>query len=335
MKPLAASFFAILLLLAPCAAQDNDPNQVNLDALAANAKSFVESYNKGDHDALAKLFLPEGEIVLPNGEIVAGREEIAAFYEEVFAGEEDPKAAMEAGSVRFVTPGIAVEDGTLHVTKSTGEVASHYYTAVQVKQENGNWLTASVRDELEDTAPASEKLIALGWLVGDWLIEVDGTRTFLAFEWSDDGPYLDGRALTEIAGEESTSSTYRIGWNNARKNFVSWGFDAQGGYTKSEWTNTNDGFLLRTTGVTADGESNESTQTITPDDNLQGFTWADRDQMIGDEAQPDRSIRVVKRPPETASQAETETSEDSADENDTAEEDNPQQDAPTDQSDSE
>jgi uncharacterized protein (TIGR02246 family) len=303
------------------AAEDADPNQANLDALAANAASFVEAYNKGDHGALAKLFLPEGEIVLANGDLIAGREEIAEFYQEVFSGDPKPKAALEAGSVRFPTPGIAIEDGTLHVTTPSGEVTSHYYTAVQVKQENGSWLTASIRDEIEDHAPASEKLIALEWLAGDWLIEVDGTRTFLAFEWSDDGPYLDGRALTETAGRQSTASTYRIGWNNERRNFVSWGFDAEGGYTKSEWTRTDDGFLLRTSGVTADGEVNQSTQTINPDDNLQGFTWASRDQTIGDEVQPDRTVRVVKRPPELDVPEDAPDSEETPDSGDTPQED--------------
>jgi uncharacterized protein (TIGR02246 family) len=288
---------AAALLTSSAIAQETDPNQANLDILAANATSFVEAYNKAEHQALAKLFLPEGEIVLANGDIVAGREEIAAFYQEVFSGDGKPKAALEAGSVRFVTPGIAIEDGTLHVTKPSGEVVSHYYTAVQVKQENGSWLTASIRDEVEDHAPASEKLIALRWLVGDWLIEKEGTRTFLSFDWSDDGPYIDGTALTETAGEPSVSATYRIGWNANRKNFTSWGFDAQGGYTKSEWTDTDDGFLLRTSGVTADGETNTSTQSMMPDENLQGFTWNVRDQTLGGVLQPELTIRVVKRPP--------------------------------------
>lgn len=284
-------------------AEDADPNQANLDALAAKAASFVESYNKADPEALAGLFLPEGEIVLANGDIVAGRADIAAFYQEVFAGDQKPKAALEAGSVRFVTPGIAIEDGTFHVTKPSGEVVSHFYTALQVKQENGSWLTASIRDQIEDRAPASVKLIKLQWMVGDWLIEKEGTRTFLSFDWSDDGPYLDGRAVTEVAGEESTASTYRIGWNSARANFVSWAFDAQGGYSKSEWSATSDGWLLRTNGVTADGEVNQSTQSIVPDHNLQGFAWSSRDQTIGGEVQADRTVRVVRRPPEPASPA--------------------------------
>ncbi|MCB1133970.1 MAG: SgcJ/EcaC family oxidoreductase, partial [Verrucomicrobiae bacterium] len=210
-----AATLAIAAMPVLLAAQDNDsdPNEAALAVLASRAQDFVDRYNQGDSAALAAHFVPRGEIVLADGGVVSGREEIKKFYDEVFAGEEDPKGALEAGSVRFVTPGIAIEDGTFHVTKPDGEIVSHYYTAIQVQQNDGGWLTASIRDELEDHAPASEKLIALEWLVGDWLIERDGSRTFLTFSWSEDGPFIDGRALTEIAGESSTSSTYRIGWN--------------------------------------------------------------------------------------------------------------------------
>lgn len=277
--------------------QAEDPNQANLEALATNAAAFVKAYNKADSAALAQLFLPEGEIVLASGEVIAGRDEITKFYDEVFSGDEKPKSALEAGSVRFVTPGIAIEDGTLHVTKPTGEVVSHFYTAVQVKQENGGWLTASIRDEIEDQAPASDKLIALDWMIGDWLIEKGGSRTFLSFTWSDDGPFIDGKALTASAGEASTTATYRIGWNGNRKNYVSWAFDGLGGYTKSDWTASDDGWLLRTTGVTSDGETNRSTQSLAPDPGRQGFNWSTRDQTIGDEVQPDVTVRIVKRPP--------------------------------------
>ncbi|MCX6875299.1 MAG: SgcJ/EcaC family oxidoreductase [Verrucomicrobia bacterium] len=299
MLPLALA----LLTLTAARSQQEDPNNKNLEALASNAAAFVAAYNKADPVALAKLFLPEGELVLATGEVLAGRDEIRDFYTEALADENKPQAALEASSVRFVTPALAIEDGTLHVTQPSGEVTSHNYTAVQVKQENGTWLTASIRDEIEDRAPASDKLRALKWVIGDWLIEKDGTRTFLSFKWSDDGPYIDGKALTEQPGEDATAATYRIGWNNQRKGFVSWGFDALGGYNKSEWTATDDGWLLRTTGVTADGEISQATQCFAPDPSQQSFTWSRRDQTIDDEVQPDQTIRVVKRPPTPAAPA--------------------------------
>lgn len=281
-------------------AQDNapaDPNEAALATLASRATEFVASYNQGDSAALAGHFVPDGEIVLADGTVIAGRDEIQEFYDAVFADEHDPKAALEAGSVRFVTPGIAVEDGTFHVTLPGGEIVSHFYTAIQVQQDDGGWLTARIRDEIEDQAPASEKLIALEWLVGDWLIERDGTRTFLSFDWSEDGPFIDGRALTEMAEEESTASTYRIGWNSKRKGFVSWAFDAEGGFLTADWTETVDGWLLRARGVTADGETNQATQVLAPDPGQQSFVWNTRDQVIGGELQPDATTRVVKRPP--------------------------------------
>lgn len=298
MKRIIQPIAITLVALSFAEAQEEQNQKADLEILSRNAKTFVDAYNKGDADTMAKLFLPSGEIILANGELIAGREEIVEFYNGIFSAEEKPKAALEAGSVRFVTPALAIEDGTLHVTKPSGEITSHNYSSVHIKQADGSWLTASIRDEIGDKAAPDEKLQPLEWLAGDWLLEKEGSRTFFSLDWSDDGPYLDGRALTQQAGEASTSSSYRIGWNGNRKNYVSWAFDSKGGYTKSEWTTTDDGWLLRTQGVTADGEVNQSTQSILPDENKQGFTWSVRDQTIGGETQPDVSIRVVKRPPD-------------------------------------
>ena len=299
----------LLLSLASARSQDTDPNKASLEALAANAQAYVNAHNEGNAEAIAKLFIPEGEIILSSGEIVSGRAEIQQFYTDLFSGEKRPRAALEAGSVRFVTPKLAIEDGTLHVTRPTGEVISHHYTSTQMQQDDGSWLTASIRDEIEDVAPASEKLLPLEWMIGDWIIEKNGLRTFLTFKWSNDGPFIDGKAVTEMAGEENTSSTYRIGWNNNRKNYISWAFDTFGGHMISQWTKNNSGWLLRTSGVTADGEVNHSTQTIEPDPSLQHYIWSTRDQTIGGNSLPDGSVRVVKRPPDADETTEAKRSE--------------------------
>lgn len=293
---LTSTFLLLSLIIAR--SQDADPNKASLEALAANAQAYVDAHNEGNPEAIAKLFIPEGEIILSSGEIVSGRNEIQQFYADLFSGEKRPRAALEAGSVRFITPKLAIEDGTLHVTRPTGEVISHHYTSTQMQQDNGSWLTASIRDEIEDVAPASEKLLPLEWMIGDWIIEKNGLRTFLTFKWSNDGPFIDGKAITEMAGEQDTSSTYRIGWNNNRDNYISWAFDSFGGHTISQWTKNSSGWLLRTSGVTADGEVNHSTQTIEPDSSLQHYTWSTRDQTIGGGSLPDGSVRVVKRPPD-------------------------------------
>ncbi len=293
---------ALVFIGSPAVAQD-DPDAPELAALEKAANTFVEAYNRGNAEALAALFLPDGEITLSGGNVVSGREAITAFYEDVFAGEEDPQGAIEAGAVRFLSPTLAVEDGTFHVTTPAGEIVSHPYTALQVRQDDGSWLTASVRDSLKDTAPPSEKMLALEWLVGDWKVEKNGITTWLAFTWSDDGPYIDGRALSEEAGASSTTATWRIGWNPSREGYVSWGFDALGGYNFSEWTGTDTGWLLRTRGVTADGETNQSTQTLEPDPSGEFLTWSQRDLVVGGQLQDDHSVKIVKRPPDPGAES--------------------------------
>jgi uncharacterized protein (TIGR02246 family) len=315
MKPIPPLLAALALATGLLRAQDDATPATAADTaavpdtapLAKAAKDFLDAFNKGDAAAIAALFLPNGELVLASGELVSGRDEIKEHYTAVFAEDKDTKAAIEASSVRFVTPGVAIQDGTVHLTANSGEVSSHDYTAVQLKQDDGSWLFASLRDQAQDRAQPSEKLAALQWLIGDWLIEVGDSRTWLAFQWSDDGPYLDARAVTEQAGREDIAATLRIGWDARRESFASWGFDAKGGFNFSEWSPApDDAWLIHTRGITAEGELLQATQVLARDPGGAGFTWTKRDQVIGDEIQPDRTVQVVKRPPEPKS-AETES----------------------------
>ncbi len=294
-------------LVAPAWCED-DPNAANLAALEKAAKTFVEAFNKADADALSKSFLPDGEMTLSDGTVVVGREAIKDFYEGRFADEEKPKGAVEVGSVRFVTPGVAIENGTFHVTAGDGEVSSQEYIAVQVKQEDGSWLTASVRDQAGDEALPSEKMAGLDWIIGDWVIQRNGVETTLSFEWSKVGPYIEGTGNITRTDGSTDQVTLRLGWDNARKGFVSWSFDGSGGFARSDWTaNGNLRWLLRSQGVTAEGESNQYLQTCEVDPSRQSFKWVIRDHTIGDEVQPDIELTAVKRPPAGKVAEETKT----------------------------
>jgi uncharacterized protein (TIGR02246 family) len=271
----------------------------DLSKLENSARNLIAAFNAGDAEALSSLFVEGGELLLASGEIILGREDLLAHYTEVFADDARPQAALEAGSVRFLTATLAVEDGTVHITSPDGEISSRYYQAVHVKQEDGNWLFASIRDEEGDHALPAEKLIALQWLIGDWIIQADGTDTWISFSWSDDGPYIDAKALTESPDSMDTAATLRIGWNEKEETFVSWGFDAEGGFNQSTWyADGPERWVLKTSGVTASGETNIATQVLDLDDSAQSFTWSKRDQILNGVIQPDRTLNAVKRPPQ-------------------------------------
>jgi len=297
MKP---HFLAISCVISFCisslSAQDD------LSKLEQSARSFVEAFNAGDADAIASLFVQEGELVLASGELVIGRANLAEHYSAAFSESDRPQAALEAGSVRFLTEDMAIEEGTVHLTEPSGEISSHFYTAVHAKQEDGTWLFASVRDEIGDHALPAEKLFALEWLIGDWVAQINGSDTWISFSWSDDGPYIDAKALTESPEGPSTASTMRIGWNERDESFVSWAFDAEGGYNYSTWISPEtDQWLMKTQGITSEGETNTVTQEVTLNSSGESFSWSKRDQIIGGVLQDGRTIQFVKRPPAPSS----------------------------------
>jgi uncharacterized protein (TIGR02246 family) len=280
------------------AGQAVDPLAVAISALEDSAAAYVDAFNKGDSKALADQFLPDGEMILLSGAAVRGREAIQEHYDEVFATGEKYTVSYESGAARLLTNGVAVEDAVMSFTAPSGEISVHPYTAVHVKQENGKWLLARVRDLSGDLAAPNEKLRALEWLIGDWVIQIDDADTWISFDWSKNGPYIDVQALTQEADIQSTAATMRIGWDARRGGFVSWSFDQLGGYNYSEWTSIDDhSYMLKTRGVTADGESLTSTQVIALAPSGESFKWSKRDQVIDGEVMPDRSLNVVKRPP--------------------------------------
>lgn len=297
MKTNAISLLTGVSLILP-AWCDDAADEANLAALQTSAKAYVEAFNKADAGAIALTYLPEAEIELADGTSISGREEIQAFYEDEFDEDGESKAALDADSVRFVSPGVAVENGILHITAPDGEVSSHEYTAVQVKQEDGSWLTASVRGEADDEAPPSAKMAGLDWIIGDWVIQMNDSETTLSFEWSHLGPYIEGTSNIAQTDGSTDIVTTRIGWDNVRKGFVSWSFDGEGGFIRSDWSASGDlKWIMRTRGSTSEGEQNQYTQTCVVDPAGQSFNWIIRDHTIGDEAIPDQVLTAVKRPP--------------------------------------
>lgn len=284
------------------AAAAETTGDAELESLGKAAARFVAAFNAKDAATIASLFLPSGEIIGRNGDEIRGRDEILAFYTELFAGESVPQIALEASSVRLITPGVAIEDGVVHLTTSESEpVKSVSYSVTQVKQPDGSWLIASSRDHLEVTAP-SEHLKPLVWLAGEWTYEGDdGVRMELAIDLDNSGNFLVGEAVAINPEGDLQTTSLRIGWNPATSSVFWWTFDSDGGNASGQWTRSGDGWLVRTSGITADGETNAATQKITMDGG-DTIIWAATDRVRAGETQPDSTLRFVRRAPDPAPQ---------------------------------
>lgn len=275
-----------------------------ITGLREAAADFVIAYNKKDAAAVAALFTENGELSdLKGEEVVSGRADIQAHYTEILSADDAPSLAVEVTSVRLVAADLAIEDGTVHFTPPGEDepARSTAYTAVLRKDGNGAWQIASTRT-LGDATTAEGQLADLADdLKGDWTSQKGDTRFDLAVGWHASGKYLSAKLLVTRADAEPLTTTIRLGWDAARKTITQWTFDDAGGFAKADWTPTATGWLIRTEGTTADGETTSANQRIILD-GKDAFTWSSKDRLIDGESIPDNELRVVRQAPEPAAE---------------------------------
>lgn len=297
MKTPITTCFAVALLA--CSSINAEEASPSITGLAEAASRFVIAYNDKDSSAIAELFTKDGEISDRSGrDLTSGREAIKARYDELFTEENPPGLAIEVDSVRLVAPNLAIEDGTAHITppEEGAPPRSINYTAVLLKSDAGVWEIASTRDLSDVTDAAGELFELSNAFNGDWTSQIDDVRLDLAISWEDSGKFLVGEMLIVTPDAKPQTGSIRIGWNAARESIASWMFDSRGGSRQSLWTATDDGWLIRTEGTTADGETVTSNQTLVPDGE-NTLIWSVTNKVIDGETQPDGEIRLVRRPP--------------------------------------
>ena len=109
-------------------------------AIQKNAEAFVEAFHRGDAQALAAFWAPDGVYTDLAGRQLKGREAIAKAFTGLFAANKGLKVQIESLALRFVSPDVAIEEGTTAVFPPDGGPPSRArYTNVHVKKD-GQWL---------------------------------------------------------------------------------------------------------------------------------------------------------------------------------------------------
>src|SRR4029077_2704508 len=102
---------------------------------------------------------------------VNGRAEIKRSFEAAFG--DNPKTAVSVvvDSIRFLTPEVAVEEGSTTMFPDGETLTSRdRYTVLHLKKQ-GRWQMQSVRIVEEESLSAYGELAPLEWLLGDWIDE--------------------------------------------------------------------------------------------------------------------------------------------------------------------
>ena len=268
------------------------------EAIRLTGETFVKAYCDGDAKSIAAQFTPDAEFIDERGTVYQGREAIEGAMTALFAENAGCKIEMDIETIRFVSPGVAVEDGTTMFTTSDGEESVYSrYTAIHVKTD-GKWLAASVRDRApKNRRQHRTQLQQLAWLQGEWVHESSDSVVIFTCEAADGGNFLVRKFAIRIAGQDSMNGTQRIGWDPLTGKLRAWIFDSEGGYSDGFWHRDENSWVLKSSGVTSEGETASSTSIYTFV-NEHTMTWQSVDHEIAGVELPDSEpITIVRRAP--------------------------------------
>lgn len=256
--------------------------------------AYVEAFNRGDAAALADFWSPDA--VYTNrltGEQVVGRAAIAEQFKTLFAAQKGLKLTVNVESIRFLSPNVAVENGTAKFTVGKDDADEVQYGAVYVKSD-GKWLLDRVNDEAPDALTPYEQLKALEWMVGRWVDQDDKVRIETECNWAKNQNFLVRSFTVEAGGQIDMSGMQVIGWDAAEKRIRSWTFDSDGGFAEATWSKKGDRWFVSNKGVLADGTKATMVNVIKPIDN-DSFTWQTIERTVGGTLMPNiAEVRIVR-----------------------------------------
>ena len=264
------------------------------EAIQKQAEAFIEAFHKGDAKAVAAFWTPDGDYTDLTGRQIKGREAIEKAFADLFAQTKGLKIRIDSDSLRFVTPEVAIEDGTSEVYPPDGAPPSRArYTIVHAKKD-GQWLLASVR-EAPIPPPTNEHLHGLEWAIGDWTGETEkGEADRITAAWDENQNFIVATFTTTLKGIPLGGAKQWIGWDPIAKNARSWIFDATGGFGEGAWNSDGDRWVVKTTSVLPDGKKANATyiiRRVDPDTMTCQFT----DRNIDGKSLPDTKEVRMKR----------------------------------------
>jgi uncharacterized protein (TIGR02246 family) len=300
-KAIAAwAVFGLGLFLVSLAwAEDAKANAKEENALKARAEEFIAAFNKGDAEAVAAFWLPDGDYVDQTGNTLSGRKAIQAAFEKQFAAAKGGKLKIMTKSLRLVNGDLAIGDGTTEVTyPGDAPPIGTRYTAIHVKKD-GQWYLASVRDAVLVPPSSHPHLKDLDWLTGDWQDEAEkGEQAKVSYSWAENDNFLVSAFVTTLKDVPVAGGMQWIGWDGVAKKIRSFSFDSNGGISEGSWNKDGDKFLGKVKASLRDGKTLTATIVITKVD-ADHFTWQSTKRSLDGKELPDSDVVKMKRAKQT------------------------------------
>ena len=298
------------LLLVAVVAASPARGQTSQDeqAIRAAGAAYQQALEQGDGKAVGAFWTADGDIIDDTGNVMKGRE-TASLAVKPEPGAPRPELKIRDTSLRFLAPGVAIEDGVIEVRPSGGAApTTGRFSAIWVKQGDG-WKIASLREARLGAAGGQEQLADLDWMVGDWTVvdnapAKDAARKptiEVSVRWNANRTYLlrDMKITPPAApGAEPAAPihvTQRIGWDPLLRQIRSWVFSGDGGHGEAFWSRDGGSWLARTTAVLPDGSQTASLNVYTYD-GKDRCTWQSIHTHAGSEHVPPVNMTMIRKP---------------------------------------
>jgi len=261
-------FFVVLALsiTLPSAAQAQaaDESEPREREVRAASRQYIESEERGDWKSVRQMWTDDSDFMDAFGRVFNPRQLMEVRSEKSTADLVTFSLREGETKLRFITPEVAIEDGTVEFRQSNdGSNMIGRFTAIWVKRD-GRWLLDSVREAAYNAPQGNEKLKSLAWLLGEWAAKAGDTEVLVSSHWSDDGKYIVREFLVRADGREDISATQRIGADSSTGKIRCWTFDSNGGTSEGTWRQDGDRWLVDTKEVLADGKTSKTSAAYVP-----------------------------------------------------------------------
>ena len=250
--------------LAPAVGVEGEDQNADEAAIRKAVENYVTAFNQGDAATLAAMWSPTAVYTNPlSGEQVIGREAIQAQFAAIFAEAKGAQLEAKTNSIQFISPSVAVEQGTAKVVIPEQTPEETEYTAVYIKRDD-QWLLDRVTEEEVVITPSHyEQLKDLAWMTGSWVDQDEEATVVTECSWTKNNNFLTRAFTVQIRDRIDMAGMQIIGWDPATKQIRSWVFDSDGGFGQGTWKKKGNRWYIQQSGVLQDGRKSSSVNIIT------------------------------------------------------------------------
>jgi uncharacterized protein (TIGR02246 family) len=264
-------------------------------AIQKQAEAFVDAFHKGDAQAVAACWTPDGEYTDETGRKLTGREAIEKAFTEFFAKYKGLKVGITSESLEFVTPDVAIEEGVSEVFPADGGPPSRARFRNVHAKKDGRWLLSNVKESAYTPPSNYEHLRPLEWAIGEWASDnTQGPVEHISLSWTETRNFIIGSFSTSVKDLSVGSAKEWIGWDPRAQRIRSWSFDDTGAFGEGAWTRDGDRWVIKSSIVLQDGKKATATYIIGPVD-ADTITLAARDRTVEGNALPEVKEVKLKR----------------------------------------